>query len=368
MNILIVSNMFPNKKNPSYGIFVSRFCNQLEQLGIYYDKVVIYKSNNKIVKMVKYFKFYLSVFFRCLLGKYDMVYIHYVSHSSPPVILANQIKTQKIIINVHGSDIVPENRKQEQMQKYTRTALKHCHGVVVPSEYFRNYVCEKYNYNKKKVYVFPSGGIDNSLFYPFDNERRSLCIQKMKLTTNKLRVGYVGRISKGKGWDTFVLAADRIIRQHDIFEFIMVGSGPDEAALDEAIKNRKLENYIRRFPLMSQEELVEVYNCLNIFIFPTEREGESLGLVAIEAMACGVPTIASDFAAPKYYVEDGLNGFKFEKKNDLSLSEKIILFSQLSLEEVDVLKRGAIDTAKAYYAQNIVSDLERIFKVICSEQ
>lgn len=364
MKILVVSNMYPDKKNPSYGIFVSRFCDQLDQLGISFDKVVMNKGNSKPRKLINYFKFYLSTFLKCLLKNYDIIYVHYASHSSAPVIAANRIRKKKIVVNVHGSDVVPENARQEKMQKYTRVILKLCSVIVVPSDYFRQYVSNKYNINKERIYIYPSAGVNESIFYQNDKEKLAERLKRFKLTPNKIRVGFVGRISSGKGWDTFVLAAERIIKLYNNFEFIMVGNGPEEEKLDKLIKDKQLEQHIQRFPLLSQEELAQIYNCFNIFVFPTEREGESLGLVAIEAMACGTPVIASNFAAPMYYIKDGVNGFKFEKGNVTMLSDIIIRYSKLSQKEIEALEKAAIETAKEYYESNIITKLQKLFKVI----
>lgn len=367
MNVLIVSNMFPDKKNPSYGIFVSRFCKQLEQLDVSYDKAVMNKGINKIRKVLNYIKFYCETFIKCLLYKYDVVYIHYASHSSAPVLAANRFKKQNIVVNVHGSDVVPENKKQEKMQKYTCDILKCSNAVVVPSEYFCQYVSKKYDYKKDKIYVYPSAGIDNNIFYPFKDEKRVSCIREFNLSLNKLKIGYIGRISASKGWDTFVKAVS-FINDYDNFEFILVGTGSEDAKLDELIQKCQLKNSIIRFPLLSQVELAKMYNCLDVLIFPTEREGESLGLVAVEAMACGTPVVSSDFAAPKYYIEDGVNGYKFEMGNEYALSQLILKFAQITSKEIDMLKQGALNTAQYYYVDNIINRLNKIFKVIENER
>ena len=57
MKILVVSNMFPSKKNPSYGTFVKNFCDQLEELKIDFDISVMKKSKGKVSKIVSYIFF-----------------------------------------------------------------------------------------------------------------------------------------------------------------------------------------------------------------------------------------------------------------------------------------------------------------------
>jgi len=114
--------------------------------------------------------------------------------------------------------------------------------------------------------------------------------------------------------------------------------------------------------------LADMYNCFDIFVFPTEREGESLGLVAIEAMTCGTPVIASDFAAPKYYIRNGINGYKFEKGNVTALVKCLLHYSTIDKTTVELLKKNAIETSKYYYTENILENLQQIFKEIENEK
>lgn len=93
-------------------------------------------------------------------------------------------------------------------------------------------------------------------------------------------------------------------------------------SLEVLEKRLNVEENLIRFDLLPQEELVSIYNVSDAFIFPTRREGESLGLVAIEAMACGTPVIASDFAAPKYYVQEDVILISFSLMN-YSLQKRI---------------------------------------------
>ena len=113
--------------------------------------------------------------------------------------------------------------------------------------------------------------------------------------------------------------------------------------------------------MLSQKELANIYNILDLFIFPTERASESLGLVAIEAMACGCPVIASDYAAPKYYIENDYNGYKFEKGNYEELATFIM--NTLSDEsKLDKLSNGALATAKEFSRSKILNKLKVIIK------
>lgn len=362
MKLFVVSNMYPDQEHPYYGIFVKKMCGQLEKSGFDCDYSVMTKSDNKFQKIISYFSFYFLTIFKLLFAKYDAVYVHYASHSSIPVLAANLFKKKPIYTNLHGSDVVPENKQQAKMQKYTKKILLNSKKIIVPSEYFKKYVCDKYKIDKTKVFVFPSGGINNKIFHKLTKEQLSDVVDKYKLKINIPVFTMAGRISTDKGWDTFVKAI-KILKDKGLkANYIIVGTGHEEKYLNSLINNYGLKNDIIRIPLLSQEQLAKIYAVSDYFVFPTRREGESLGLVAIESMACGTPVIASDFAAPGYYVKDGYNGFKFEVNNADALAELMIKCYDLKdSDEYSRLVNGSLSTAEEYFEERIIGKLIRVF-------
>lgn len=362
MKILLVSNMYPDDKHPSYGIFVKKFAEELDKIGVSYIKSVMYQSDKKLGKLMSYLVFYTYTFFKVLFGKYDLIYVHQAAHSSPPVIAAYKIRKAKIYTNVHGCDVVPENFRQEKMQKYTEKILKISDKVIIPSEYFKNYVEKKYGIPGNKLYIYPSAGVDKTVFYELSSDEKRKLKKRYGFHENYPAFGMAGRISTGKGWDVFANAVAELKKNGIKANFIIVGSGIENENLNELISGKNLENEISRIGMLPQADLCGFYNAIDYFVFPTKREGESLGLVAIEAMACGTPVIASDFAAPGYYVKDGLNGYKFKAGNEKELA--CIIKKCCSLyegKEYQIVHDGALETADLYSSEKIRQSLKKIF-------
>lgn len=350
MKILIVSNMYPNINNKSYGIFVQRFCKQLDYLNIDYTLSVMNQGN----KIKQYCMFYLKSFFTSL-KKWDYIYIHYPSFSALPVILASLFKKNRIITNVHGSDVIPENIHQKMMLVFTKIALNLSEKIVVPSQYFKKIIQKQFNINKP-IYVYPSGGINTNVFFERDKSSVDSCKEKYNIPKSNLVIGYAGRISKDKGWDTYVKAIYLMKKNtRTNATFLLIGSGPEENKLKDLINKYKLADVILRLPMQSEEQLADLYSCMDYFVFPTKRLGESLGLVALEAMACGVPVIASDYAAPHYYINNH-NGRKFEVDNAEDLYKQII---DILNSNRNNLKIGALETANRYSDNTVISILKR---------
>lgn len=98
-------------------------------------------------------------------------------------------------------------------------------------------------------------------------------------------------------------------------------------------------------------------------IFPTMLY-ESLGLVGLEAMACGCPVIGSNIGCLPEYVKDGITGFLFESGNSHELVDKIINFYELSTSQREKMQLEAIKMAQRYdsdkISQVLVSKLKEV--------
>lgn len=347
MKLLVVSNMYPSKEFPSYGVFIKNFVSQLEELNIDYRLAVMHKARGKLQKLGGYVGFYLKSFFCSLFGRYDAVYVHYASHSSAGVLLARKFRKFTIYTNCHGSDVIPENPGQEKMQKNTRQLLALSQKVVVPSEYFKRVVAEKYRIPMATIHVCASGGINEEIFSPAEAE-----------TARPFTMGFVGRLSYGKGWQTFLEACAKLADRD--YRIVMVGDGPEKAQMLQTLDRLDLRDATSLYGLLPQRELAEIYRNIDVFVFPTERAGESLGLVAVEAMACGCPVIASDFAAPADYVKDGVNGYKFSVGNKDALAQTLEIFRALPEDIREQLHQGALATARQYTRQQVTETLKKI--------
>ena len=357
--MLVVSNMWPDKAHPSSGVFVMRFVNQAEAIGWRCDLAVMHSPNNKFDKILKYLAFYAISFLKALLCCYDVVYIHYPSFSAPAVLLASRIRNFRVFVNVHGSDVLPVSASQRKMHKYTEAALMCAEKVVVPSEYFAGIVREKYGLDTDNIYVYPSGGIDPGVFHPLPEARIEEVKAELGLDPDLMTVCFAGRITEGKGWDTYLKAVAEVFSRGRRLNILLIGSGDQDAECAALVKRLGLDGIVARMGLQPQERLCELYNTADVFAFPGRRS-ESLGLVAIEAMACGTPVIASDFAAPKFYVKDGVNGIKIPVGDYVALAEALeSLASDRALCES--LAEGALDEARRYSLRN-TSDL--LFEIL----
>ena len=346
MRIFLISNMYPSKTYPFYGIFVQNFENQLTDKDINSTKVVIEgRGISKIDKIKKYIKFFTNTYKALKKNNYDLIYVHYVGHSLLPLLLFKHLISKPLVVNAHGSDIFTNSKIGQLIQKLVTPIIKKAQMIVVPSEYFCKVVEDKFSIQEQNIFVSPSGGIDTNLFKPLDIEKKDI-----------FTIGYVSRIDEGKGWDV-LLDAVYLLKQKQLkFKVLLIGSGSQSEQMFQKIKVLDLSDVVDCLGVKPHEELPHYFNQMDVFVFPTELP-ESLGLVGIEAMACGVPVIGSDVGALPGYIKPGINGELFTPGDAKELADKIQGFILMNSKKLLLYRQASSETARAFDTANVYRDI-----------
>ena len=359
--ILLISNMYPSKSNPGYGIFVKNtYDSLLKKYDV--DKITISKHNNVLTKLFAYIYLHGRTFLTLLFVHYDFVYIHFVSHSSLGAMLAKPfVGKTKYVFNVHGNDIVADTKKDEKNIKRSHSYLYKANQVIVPSNYYADVVEKEYDVKKTDITVYPSGGIDLSLFHNIDKNEAK---EYMNLDSKTNYIGYISRIEKDKGYDTFIEAIKVLSedKKYNKYKFIIAGTGSEKPILDKLIKDNKLYDRVVIIDNIERDTIPYLYNALDMFVFPTRRKSESLGLVGLEAMACETPLISSDAKGPLSYVKDKKNAYVFKQDDYNALVETINTVKGLSSDALKKLENNALKTAQEYDSTTMDSVLYKAFR------
>ena len=227
-DILLVTNMYPSKKYPHYGIFVKNSYEILIQNDFNVDLVVMYKTHGKIKKIIAYVKMCGTSLLKAIFNNYDFIYVHFVSHTPAGIIMPYICsKNTKLVLNVHGNDLVPDTNLDKNYMWLSKLFLKFADVVISPSNYFAEILKQEYQISEKKIVIYPSGGVDVDKFKKID---RKVALLKLGLDPSKKYFGYVARLEKDKGYDTLLLAINALKQKQKIKEirFLIVGSGSEE--------------------------------------------------------------------------------------------------------------------------------------------
>jgi glycosyltransferase involved in cell wall biosynthesis len=358
MNILLLSNMYPSKKDGLFGVFVKNFKEKLESQGANFTNMVVIKgkTSNPAKKTLRYAYYYTKVLYQGVFSKADFIYVHYLSHNAPLIIMLGTLFKKTIVVNIHGSDI-SEFSTNSLVGKLNKKALLACKLIVVPSFYFSEILKKGYlEKDFKKVVVYPSGGINLDIFRSIKNETIA--------SKSNLKLVLTSRIDSGKGWDVFLRSISLLIIEGYHVTATIIGQGNKEKEMESLIQELKLQQEVTFLGLLAQNEISKIYADQHVFVFPTLLN-ESLGLVGLEAMACGLPVIGSNIGAPSAYIKEGENGFLFEPNNASALSQKIKAYVALEAEAKIKLQKNAIATAQEYESNTVTKKLFNHLKPLC---
>jgi len=354
VRVLIVSNLYPDEVDPAKGVFVRNIENSLRIEGLEVDVIAVRNTRNRLQQLAAYGKFYWRVIRRLLRRDVDLAYLHYVSHCAPPVLLSRLLGArQRVVSHVHGSDVLAEKgvhrlyvgAKRQLAQRVLAASEK----VIVPSDYFRSVLMEQYGVAAGRIHVSPSGGVDMTIFRP---------IAAIDENRHEIRLGYVGRLIEEKGALDFIQLIQMLKDAGANVSATVVGDGPLRHRI-ESVAERLNIDY---FQNIEQRDLAEVYQQLDIFIFPSRRQAESLGLVGIEAMACGVPVIAYRGTGPETYIEDRKSGFLVDPGDVTALQTAVAEYLNMPISQRQIMREAALQSAQPFDAEKTRVDLVGVLR------
>jgi glycosyltransferase involved in cell wall biosynthesis len=168
--------------------------------------------------------------------------------------------------------------------------LKAADRIIAISDATRDYVL-RLGAKPSKVKVIYNG-VDLARFRPITGKREEMR-KKLGIPQHAIVILTVRRLVYKNGIDTLIDAANIAVKKNPKIIFLVVGKGPDLESVKLQVAQLGIEPNFRLAGFVSDEELPSYYNVADLFVLPS-KSGEGLPLVALEAMACGLPVIATN--------------------------------------------------------------------------
>ncbi|EFG7084990.1 glycosyltransferase, partial [Escherichia coli] len=168
----------------------------------------------------------------------------------------------------------------------------------------------------------------------------------------------------------FLQAAAQLIEREDKdYKLFVIGEGSCEKEFWDLASRLNLRPYIEKRDMVSQHVLADAYSAVDVFVFPTRRASDSLGLVGLEAMSCQALLVVGDKYGPSSYAVDGWNCVCFDPFRWESLYEALSFVTSIGDERiVDAIKGRARETALEYDSAKSSGKLTRVFEDIAGER
>ena len=225
------------------------------------------------------------------------------------------------------------------LMKIEQIVLKNCDRIIVTNQGLSRAIMKK-GVDSKHIQTIPMGVDIKKIQSEISNAN-----YEIDSISSKFRIGYIGRLSKIKNLFTLLDSfSDFIHNDGERFaELIIVGGGPDKELLEEYAEKIGITNCVTFTGY--RIDISNFLKMFDIFIQPSLTEGSSLAL--LEAMAAGLPIIASNISANKSILIDNYNALLF---NPLDSDSLTILIKELFVDK-ELRKRissNALSTIRKY--------------------
>jgi len=202
--------------------------------------------------------------------------------------------SKPFVLTQHNTFIEYDNifDKIEKLNDLTvgKETLKEADKIITVSKATKEYVLSL-GAKPEKIKVLHNG-VDLERFRPLARKREEIR-KKLGIPQKAIVALTVRRLVYKNGIDTLIECANIAVKKNPKITFLMVGKGPDQSSVEIRAKQLGIENNFKLTGFIKDEYLPFHYNAADFFVLPS-KSGEGLPLVALEAMACGLPVIATN--------------------------------------------------------------------------
>jgi glycosyltransferase involved in cell wall biosynthesis len=395
LKVLVLTTSFPLAENPASGVFVSRLVESLASkheitvLTPCYKKSFTVSARNKAY-WVKCFPYgppswqvlahepggipvalkknprlfpLLPVFLGSMLvstllysRKNDLIHANW-SINGAIASFAGILANRPVLTTLRGSDV---NRAKKSPADLF--ILKLCglfSGIIVTvSESLREETSRLINKKRHDIRIVENGVGDN--FFEMGKKTN------YKKSSSPFTITTIGNLFRGKGVETLIDACANLSLPVSYMVEI-VGEGPEKDKLQKKAKNTGIKDRIRFAGKVSHEQIPWYLSGSDVFVLCSFSEGRPN--VVLEAMATGVPVIATDIEGVRGIVEDNVTGLLFEPGNDRELTDRLkTLFEDPELRAL--LGRGGrrLLIQKGLTWDNCANRYEKIYRQLVAKK
>ncbi|MGH7567318.1 MAG: glycosyltransferase family 4 protein, partial [Gemmatimonadota bacterium] len=227
-----------------------------------------------------------------------------------------------------------------------RRALARAACVVSISRFTSQRLIEEQGIDPARVAILPCT-FDPLLFRP--RERSPRLLERLGLEPGQPVLLTVARLAgreRHKGYDVVLEALPTIRADVPGLHYVLVGEGDDRSRIERRIVELGLERHVTLAGFVPDDELPDYYNLCNLFAMPSKREG--FGIVYLEAMACGKPTIAGNRDGARDALLDGELGVLVDPDDVAAFGAAAVevlsgRHPNRSIYDPDGLRRGVIE-------------------------
>jgi N-acetyl-alpha-D-glucosaminyl L-malate synthase BshA len=287
----------------------------------------------------------------------DLLHVHYAIPHSISALLAQQMLSVKrrlpFITTLHGTDITLVG-SDRSYYGITRFSIEQSNGVTSISEFIRARTAEVFGV-KDGVRVIPN--FVNIKIYKPDAKKAGA--HRFAPNREKLLI-HLSNFRPVKRVNDCIHILARVVKSTPA-HLLMVGDGPDRGPAEELARHLGVEDHVSF--LGKQDHVERLIPLAHVLLMPSELE--AFGLAALEAMACGVPSIGTNAGGVPELITHGVDGF-LEDVGDLDAQAARVVELLTDHRLHQRMATAARHTAASRFStEHIIPQYERYYEEIC---
>lgn len=230
----------------------------------------------------------------------------------------------RIVYTEHAKHSASENVRLRRLLRLLGSRMD---AVTTVSHNLKDFFVNDMGFSAESVRVVPNA-VDTARFRPDGPSERGRTVP-----CGPTVIGTVARMTEAKDHGNLLQAFKLLLYQRGNLLLALVGDGETRQEVEQQVRALGIGDHV--LFLGSQERVPEFLRAMDVFVLPSMREGAPVSV--LEAMACGVPTVATDVGGVREIIEDGVNGRVVPPRDHEALAEALLWL----LERPEALRKFA---------------------------
>ena len=286
------------------------------------------------------------------IGKFDLIHAHdwLVLYSAKAIKHGFDIP---ITATIHATESGRQKGIHSELQRYINDVewllSYEAQEIICNSYYMKQEIQNLFGVPYEKVSVIANGiPVDK-----FDGVEKDMDFRRNYAADNEKILFFAGRLVPEKGIQVLFEAFKKIKYHYNDVKIVIAGGGTFMDELRQKTYDLGINQHVYFTGRLNDEQMKKMYKCIDVAVFPSTYE--PFGIVALEGMLSGKPTVVSDAGGLGEIVRHGIDGMKSYAGNPNSLADSIleVLFNQ---ELVNNITSCAVNRVKEEYNWDVITD------------
>lgn len=291
--------------------------------------------------------------------RYDIIHAHDWLVGAAGLTLKSELNIP-LIATIHSLEQGRNNGIYTETQRFIdekeRQLIQGADQLIVCSEFMKEELLQQFSAREEFVVVI-ANGIDVEFA---EIKEATMLKSHIPIEPGNRLIFSIGRLVKEKGFDVLIDAAPELLRQYPDIYFIIAGKGPMEKAYGKMIEEKGLEEKVFLIGYVDDETRNHLFRQCELSIFPSLYE--PFGIVTLEAMIFGKPTIVSNTGGLKGIIDHGKTGLLMNPGDKQSLIEQVQELLDNQTKSLELAENGRKIVQKLFSWTRIGMETKRVYE------